>query len=85
VILTALAAVLAFVPLTFSVFWGSLAFTLIGGTAVGTVLTLLFLPALYSIWFGVKPGQAREQIQTDAELVAQMKSQSSGLAKSAAR
>ena len=32
-----------------------MAFTLIGGTAVGTVLTLLFLPALYSIWFGVKP------------------------------
>ena len=55
VILTALAAVLAFIPLTFSVFWGSMAYTLIGGTAVGTVLTLLFLPALYSIWFGVKP------------------------------
>ncbi|WP_263408341.1 efflux RND transporter permease subunit [Terriglobus tenax] len=55
VILTALAAVLAFIPLTFSVFWGSMAYTLIGGTAVGTVLTLLFLPALYSIWFGVRP------------------------------
>src|SRR5438309_1463934 len=55
VILTALAAVLAFIPLTFSVFWGSMAYTLIGGTAVGTVLTLIFLPALYSIWFGVKP------------------------------
>jgi multidrug efflux pump subunit AcrB len=55
VILTALAAVLAFIPLTFSVFWGSMAFTLIGGTAVGTVLTLMFLPALYSVWFGVKP------------------------------
>jgi len=55
VILTALAAVLAFIPLTFSVFWGSMAYTLIGGTAVGTVLTLLFLPALYSIWFGAKP------------------------------
>lgn len=55
VILTALAAVLAFIPLTFSVFWGSMAYTLIGGTAVGTVLTLVFLPALYSIWFGVKP------------------------------
>jgi multidrug efflux pump subunit AcrB len=54
VILTALAAVLAFIPLTFSVFWGSMAYTLIGGTAVGTVLTLIFLPALYSIWFGVK-------------------------------
>jgi multidrug efflux pump subunit AcrB len=55
VVLTALAAVLAFIPLTFSAFWGSLAFTLIGGTAVGTILTLLFLPALYSIWFRVKP------------------------------
>jgi multidrug efflux pump subunit AcrB len=55
VILTALAAVLAFIPLTFSVFWGSMAYTLIGGTAIGTVLTLVFLPALYSIWFGVKP------------------------------
>ena len=53
--LLALAAVLAFIPLTFSVFWGSMAYTLIGGTAVGTVLTLIFLPALYSIWFGVKP------------------------------
>lgn len=55
VVLTALAAVLAFIPLTFSVFWGSLAYTLIGGTAVGTVLTLIFLPALYTIWFRVKP------------------------------
>jgi multidrug efflux pump subunit AcrB len=55
VILTALAAVLAFIPLTFSVFWGSMAYTLIGGTAVGTVLTLVFLPVLYSIWFRVKP------------------------------
>lgn len=55
VVLTALAAVLAFIPLTYSVFWGALAYTLIGGTAVGTVLTLLFLPALYTIWFRVKP------------------------------
>jgi multidrug efflux pump subunit AcrB len=55
VVLTALAAVLAFIPLTFSVFWGSLAYTLIGGTAIGTVLTLVFLPALYAIWFRVKP------------------------------
>src|SRR5690242_14108467 len=58
VILTALAAVLAFIPLTYSVFWGSMAYTLIGGTAVGTVLTLIFLPALYSIWFRVKPAAA---------------------------
>lgn len=55
VVLTALAAVLAFIPLTYSVFWGSLAYTLIGGTTVGTVLTLVFLPALYTIWFRVSP------------------------------
>ena len=46
VILTALAAMLAFIPLTHSVFWGTLAYTLIGGTFGGTVLTLVFLPAL---------------------------------------
>jgi multidrug efflux pump subunit AcrB len=54
VILTALAAVLAFIPLTHSVFWGSMAYTLIGGTAAGTVLILLFLPALYTAWFRIK-------------------------------
>ena len=57
VILTALAAVLAFIPLTHSVFWGSMAYVLIGGTAVGTVLTLAFLPALYAIWFRVGHGE----------------------------
>jgi multidrug efflux pump subunit AcrB len=55
VILTALAAILAFIPLTHSVFWGTLAYTLIGGTFAGTVLTLVFLPAMYSIWFKIKP------------------------------
>jgi multidrug efflux pump subunit AcrB len=55
VILTALAAVLAFVPLTESVFWGAMAFTLIGGTLGGTVLTLLFLPALYALWYRITP------------------------------
>jgi len=60
VILTALAAVLAFVPLTQSVFWGAMAFTLIGGTLGGTVLTLVFLPALYSLWYRIGPdGQGR--------------------------
>ncbi|HEY4180918.1 MAG TPA: efflux RND transporter permease subunit [Kofleriaceae bacterium] len=53
VILTALAAILAFIPLTHSVFWGTLAYTLIGGTFAGTVLTLVFLPAMYAIWFRI--------------------------------
>ncbi|QEI07840.1 efflux RND transporter permease subunit [Pigmentiphaga aceris] len=57
VILTAMAAVLAFIPLTFSVFWGSMAYTLIGGTIGGTVLTLVFLPALYAIWYRIKPSR----------------------------
>jgi multidrug efflux pump subunit AcrB len=59
VLLTALAAVLAFIPLTHSVFWGSMAYTLIGGTAIGTVLILAFLPALYAIWFRVRPAAAQ--------------------------
>jgi multidrug efflux pump subunit AcrB len=55
VVLTAVAAMLAFIPLTFSSFWGALAYVLIGGVGVGTILTMLFLPALYAIWFKVKP------------------------------
>ncbi|WAH56366.1 efflux RND transporter permease subunit [Pseudomonas silvicola] len=57
VLLTAMAAILAFIPLTQSVFWGTLAYTLIGGTLGGTVLTLVFLPALYAIWFKIKARQ----------------------------
>lgn len=57
VVLTALAAVLAFIPLTHSVFWGAPAHTLIGGTFAGTILTLVLLPVMYSIWFRIHPGQ----------------------------
>lgn len=53
VVLTALAAVFAFVPLTFDGFWGPLAYVLIGGVAVGTAITLLFVPALYALWFRI--------------------------------
>ncbi len=55
VLLTAMAAILAFIPLTHSVFWGTLAYTLIGGTFGGTVITLVFLPAMYAIWFKIRP------------------------------
>ncbi|WP_377810357.1 efflux RND transporter permease subunit [Azospirillum sp. A29] len=68
VILTALAAVLAFIPLTHSVFWGSMAYTLIGGTAVGTVLILLFLPALYAAWFRIKPTAVSDTSSSHARL-----------------
>jgi len=62
VILTALAAMLAFIPLTHSVFWGTLAYTLIGGTFAGTVLTLVFLPAMYALWFKIKADISHEAI-----------------------
>lgn len=48
IVLTALAAILAMVPLTHSVFWGPMAWAIMGGLAVATVLTLVFLPALYA-------------------------------------
>lgn len=69
VILTALAAVFAFIPLTFSVFWGSLAYTLIGGTIGGTVLTLVFLPALYAIWFRIRTPKLDEAGQSPSPSV----------------
>ena len=68
VVLTALAAILAFIPLTQSVFWGSMAYTLIGGTAVGTALILLFLPALYAIWFRIRPEAPAESARVESEM-----------------
>ena len=57
--LTAAAAVLAMIPLTRQVFWGPMAVAIMGGLIVATVLTCLFLPALYAAWFRVKePGAA---------------------------
>lgn len=67
VLLTAMAAVLAFIPLTHSVFWGTLAYTLIGGTLGGTIVTLVFLPAMYAIWFRIRP--AEQRVQRPAENV----------------
>jgi multidrug efflux pump subunit AcrB len=49
VLLTALAAVLAFVPLTLSVFWGPMAIAMIGGLSLATIATLLVVPALYAL------------------------------------
>ncbi|MCX2944143.1 efflux RND transporter permease subunit [Rahnella perminowiae] len=61
VLLTAMAAILAFIPLTHSVFWGTLAYTLIGGTFGGTIITLVFLPAMYAIWFRIRPDNQPSQ------------------------
>ncbi len=54
IVLTAAAAVLAMIPLTRSVLWGPMAYSIMGGLVVATVLTLLFVPALYAAWFRVK-------------------------------
>jgi multidrug efflux pump len=55
VVLTALAAILAMIPLARSVFWGPMALSIMGGLIIATVLTLFFLPALYASWFRVRP------------------------------
>ncbi|MCF8165004.1 MAG: efflux RND transporter permease subunit [Polynucleobacter sp.] len=54
ILLTAATAVLAMIPLSRSVFWGPMAVAIMGGLIVATLLTLLFLPALYAAWFRVK-------------------------------
>lgn len=54
VVLTALAAILAMIPLSRSVFWGPMALSIMGGLLIATILTLLFLPALYAAWFRVQ-------------------------------
>lgn len=54
IMLTAAAASLALIPIAREVFWGPMAYAMMGGIIVGTVLTLLFLPALYIAWFRIK-------------------------------
>ncbi|MGY4303226.1 multidrug efflux pump subunit AcrB [Bradyrhizobium sp. USDA 4369] len=54
IMLTAAAASLALIPIAREVFWGPMAYAMMGGIIVGTVLTLLFLPALYVAWFRIK-------------------------------
>ena len=54
IVLTALAAVLAMIPLSRSIFFGPMAVAIMGGLIVATLLTLFFLPALYAAWFKVK-------------------------------
>ena len=57
IVLTALASVLAMIPLSRSIFFGPMAVAIMGGLIVATALTLLFLPALYAAWFRVREGE----------------------------
>jgi len=58
ILLTAAAAILGMLPIAFDVFWGPMAYAVMGGLAGATLLTLLFLPALYVAWYRV-PAPAR--------------------------
>jgi multidrug efflux pump subunit AcrB len=61
IVLTAAAASLGMIPIAPEIFWGAMAYAIIGGLFVATLLTLLFLPALYVAWFRVKePAQERQ-------------------------
>jgi predicted RND superfamily exporter protein len=66
IMLTAAAASLALIPIAREIFWGPMAYAMMGGIIVGTLLTLLFLPALYVTWFRIKePQRATDSIQDD--------------------
>lgn len=66
VVLTAIAAILAMIPLTLSEFWAPMAIAIMGGLAVATILTLFFVPALYAAWFRVRrPDEERSQKKTN--------------------
>jgi multidrug efflux pump subunit AcrB len=66
ILLTAAAASLALIPISQEVFWGPMAYAMMGGIVVGTILTLLFLPALYVAWFRIKePRKGEKPAQTE--------------------
>lgn len=58
ILLTAAAAIFGMIPIAPTVFWGPMAYAIMGGLAVATVLTLVFLPALYVAWFRIRPNEA---------------------------
>lgn len=65
ILLTAAAAILGMIPIAPTVFWGCMACAVMGGLVVVTLLTLVFLPALYVAWFRIKPSSA-PQLATPA-------------------
>jgi len=58
ILLTAAAAILGMVPIALTVFWGPMSYAVMGGLVVATLLTLVFLPALYVAWFRIEPAKA---------------------------
>lgn len=64
ILLTASAAILGMIPIAPTVFWGPMAYAVMGGLAVATLLTLVFLPALYVAWFRIKPPAVSVEAET---------------------
>jgi len=58
ILLTAAAAILGLIPIAGEVFWGPMAFAMMGGLLIATILTLIFLPALYAAWYRVREPEA---------------------------
>src|SRR6202034_2769813 len=65
ILLTAAAAILGMIPIAPTIFWGPMAYAIMGGLAVATLLTLIFLPALYVTWFRVKQPDAAARESMD--------------------
>ncbi|WP_111803354.1 efflux RND transporter permease subunit [Agrobacterium tumefaciens] len=63
IMLTAAAATLALIPISREIFWGPMAYAMMGGIVVGTALTLLFLPALYVAWFRIPREHDKQEVQ----------------------
>jgi multidrug efflux pump subunit AcrB len=61
IMLTAISTVLGLIPIAVTIFWGPMAIAVMGGLLVATVLTLIFLPALYVAWFRIKEPSAMER------------------------
>jgi multidrug efflux pump subunit AcrB len=59
IMLTAVSTVLGLIPIAPTVFWGPMAFAIMGGLLVGTILTLIFLPTLYVTWFTLRKPPAK--------------------------
>jgi multidrug efflux pump subunit AcrB len=66
IMLTAISTVLGMIPIAPTVFWGPMAFAIMGGLLVGTILTLIFLPTLYVAWFGRKEARSKEPAMAPA-------------------
>jgi Cu/Ag efflux pump CusA len=76
ILLTAAAASLGMIPIAREVFWGPMAYAMIGGIIIATLLTLLFLPALYVAWYKIK--EPSEQERQKAERDKQSKAEEIG-------